>query len=347
MPDSASPAPATDAYSKANPSKFTFKSKSERRTKRSSRQHDDDNDDNEPSRSPKRPRSEKDTKSRHRHRHKSKRRHGSSHDDRHPTSTLDGTYYDPSHRHRESLYDDLESTRDPDAAFRESLFDALADDEGAAYWEGVYGQPVHVYSDTKPGADGTLERMTEDEYAEYVRSKMWEKSHQHLVEERAAREQARREKQKQKQARRLDYDDDDMAREEHERENVRRRVAESLARGEERKRAKEAQAAWENYTRKWHVLKDHPPVSAEKIADAIPWPVLSGNMQHVSSDHVERFLQSSPLWKDDAAGLLKAERVRWHPDKLQQRFGRLVDGHVIKVVTAVFQIIDRLWHQRR
>ena len=35
--------------------------------------------------------------------------------------------------------------KDPEAAFRESLFDAMADDEGAAFWEGVYGQPIHVY----------------------------------------------------------------------------------------------------------------------------------------------------------------------------------------------------------
>ncbi|CAI4217990.1 unnamed protein product [Parascedosporium putredinis] len=64
---------------------------------------------------------------------------------------------------------------DPEAAFRESLFDAMADDEGAAYWEGVYGQPIHVYSNERDGPQGELERMTDDEYAAYVRQKMWEK----------------------------------------------------------------------------------------------------------------------------------------------------------------------------
>ena len=57
---------------------------------------------------------------------------------------------------------------DPETAFRESLFDALADDEGAAYWEGVYGQPIHIYGSQKPGPDGELERMDDDEYAAFA-----------------------------------------------------------------------------------------------------------------------------------------------------------------------------------
>ncbi|KAH6687243.1 hypothetical protein F5X68DRAFT_261461 [Plectosphaerella plurivora] len=53
----------------------------------------------------------------------------------------------------------------PDTAFRESLFDAMADDEGAAYWEGVYGQPVHVYASEAAGPTGELEQMNDEEYA--------------------------------------------------------------------------------------------------------------------------------------------------------------------------------------
>ena len=45
--------------------------------------------------------------------------------------------------------------------------------------------------------------------------------------------------------------------------------------------------------------------------------------------------------------LLKAERVRWHPDKVQQRFGGAVDEGTMTVVTGVFQVVDALVEQER
>jgi hypothetical protein len=347
MEEPASDAAAEAAYTKARASKFSFKSKSDSRSKRSRRE-----DGSRRSRSPKNHNSDKEDSSRRRHREsrrKHKRKHRSSHEDNHPTSTRDGEYYDPDHRYRESLFDDIDyaDAKSPgpgvDEAFRESLFDALADDEGAAYWEGVYGQPVHVYPDTKMGPDGKLERMTEEEYAEYVRRKMWEKSHQHILEEREAKERARQKKKDQRA-----HLDEDVAREEHERNHIRRQMEESLKRGAERKKAKEAAAAWETYSKKWEELK-----SAQYVAeganhrDLIPWPVASGKANHVSKDEIERFLRSSSAWKEDSAALLKVERVRWHPDKMQQRFGQHIDLDTMKLVTAVFQVIDRLWTERR
>jgi hypothetical protein len=44
---------------------------------------------------------------------------------------------------------------------------------------------------------------------------------------------------------------------------------------------------------------------------------------------------------------LKEERVRWHPDKIQQRLGGRVDEAVMRDVTAVFQIVDKLWTDTR
>ncbi|KAF2027940.1 hypothetical protein EK21DRAFT_70791 [Setomelanomma holmii] len=339
MEGSASEAAAEEEYRKAKASRFNFKSKSEKRSKRK----DDGERDRE--RSSKRHHSEEE--SRRSRKHKRRR----SRDGIHPTSTRDGEYYDPDHRHRESLFDGLEDLTAnsrglaPDDAFRESLFDALADDEGAAYWEGVYGQPVHVYPDTKPGPDGKLERMTEEEYAEYVRRKMWEKSHEHILQEREAKEKARQERKKQRTQL-----DDDLEREEKEREQIRRQMEESLRRGAERKKAKEAAAAWEIYTKTWEDLKSAQNIAQEdssRVRDSIPWPVASGMAKHVCKDEIEQFLRSSSAWKEDAAGLLKTERVRWHPDKMQQRFGQHIDSDAMKLVTAVFQIIDRLWSERR
>jgi hypothetical protein len=75
--------------------------------------------------------------------------------------------------------------------------------------------------------------------------------------------------------------------------------------------------------------------------------VITGKEKHVSNEEIERFLRSSPAWKEDPAVLLKVERVRWHPDKMQQRFGQHIDSDAMKSVTAVFQVIDRLWTERR
>jgi hypothetical protein len=127
-------------------------------------------------------------------------------------------------------------------------------------------------------------------------------------------------------------------------------MEESLRRGEERKKAKEAEAAWDSYTTKWDGLKNaqHPgDGAATKTRDMIPWPVLSGQANHVSKDEIERFLRASKSWREDSAALLKAERVRWHPDKMQQRFREHMDADTMKLVTAVFQIIDQLWNNRR
>jgi hypothetical protein len=340
--------PAVEAvYEKAKASRFTFKSTSERRSKRSKRTDDEEAGD-EPSKRSRSHTDEETQRSERTSRRSHKHKHRRTHHDRHPTSTRDGEYYDPDHRHRESLFDgvDDQSSTSPrlgaDDAFRESLFDALADDEGAAYWEGVYGQPVHVYTDMKPGPDGELERMTEEEYADYVRTKMWEKSHQHILEEREAREKARQQKKSQRQ-----HLDQDMQREDEERQKIRQQIEESLRRGAERKKAKEAEVAWVNYAKKWDELKIAQDVDESRISDLMPWPVLSGKAMHVSSENISRFLRGSSAWKSDSTALLKTERVRWHPDKLQQRFGQHIDMDTMKSVTAVFQVIDRLWNERR
>jgi hypothetical protein len=348
MEEQASDATAEGLYSKAKASRFHFKSGSKRRSRRPESESKDEDTDRQSSKRDRTDQEEDDRRSRHKSRRKHKHR---THANRHPTSTREGVYYDPDSRDRESLVDDLyeANAASPgpasEDAFRESLFDALADDEGAEYWEGVYGQPVHIYPDTKPGPDGKLERMNEEEYADYVRTKMWEKSHQHIVQEREAKERARQKRKAQRSQL-----DEDLEREEAERESMRRRMEESLRRGEERKRAKETESAWDHYTTKWVSLKNSQHLGEKteaEVRDLIPWPVVSGKAKHVSKEEIERFLRNSKLWREGSVALLKTERVRWHPDKMQQRFGQHIDVDTMKLVTAVFQVIDRLWNDRR
>lgn len=231
------------------------------------------------------------------------------------------------------------NTMDPDAAFRESLFDAMADDEAADYWQGVYGQPVHTYPNVRVNEEkGELERMDDDEYVAYVRARMWEKTHEHVIEERMRREEAlKRRKESERRTNRM----------KSEKQRFDREMEESLRRGLERKKGKLWKDSWERYLREWDIFN-----TESKKADTalrIPWPVKSGKRQDVNRENVEEFFSEVQKMGDkpDQRALLKVERVRWHPDKMQQRFGaRSLDEEARKAVTAVFQVVDNMWSRK-
>jgi len=279
----------------------------------------------------------------HRHRRHHHRYHHRSHHKQSPTPPDDPTLYDdsyiPNARSGQYLH--------PDVAFRESLFDALADDEGAAFWEGVYGQPIHTYSPYTPktsyddddtiDADGKprLERMSDNEYVDYVRSKMWEKSHEHILEERRKREEDRR---KRKEKERVAQQEGRRFMEE---------VEEGLRRGKERRRQGRWNGVWERYTTAWStpLTNNSDPASTKP---PIPWPVESFQRKDVHKDSVEEFFRCAPLAagvrEENFGDALKRERVRWHPDKMVQRAGGGgLDEGTLKVVTGVFLVVDRLW----
>lgn len=305
-------------------SKFRFKSRSKRGSHR-----DRDNR----SRSPAEPsRRDQETDHHRRHHHRSKRRKRSP-----SAKNEDGpSLYDDTHLPNASSKNYL----DPDSAFRESLFDAMADDEGAQFWEGVYGQPIHTYPDVKEGPTGELEQMTDEEYIAFVRAKMYEKTHQHLIEEKARRDAAKKERERLAK---------EGAEEEREAEKFRRKVEESLKRGEERKKRKSWEEKWNAYLQKWEALSK----SGENVHIAsIPWPVESGQRKDIQIKEVERFFLYAPTAGQPTEGqlskVLKTERIRWHPDKIQQKLGgQEVSEDVMQAVTAVFQVIDTMWSELR
>ncbi|KAL6860920.1 hypothetical protein J3F83DRAFT_747977 [Trichoderma novae-zelandiae] len=203
----------------------------------------------------------------------------------------------------------------------------MADDEGAAYWEGVYGQPIHVYSDEKVGPMGELEKMTDEEYAAYVRQKMWEKTNAGLLEERARREEERKRKKE----------------EERKSRKLRDEMEASIRRAEERRRSRRWVDGWDAYTKAW--------AAWDGTLDKIAWPVLSGLRKDVSEEAIREFfirgIGLEDVGEKQFAAKLKEERVRWHPDKIQQRLGGQGGSDVLKDVTAIFQIVDKLWGQMR
>lgn len=265
-----------------------------------------------------------------------------------------------------------------DDAFRDSLFDALADDEGAHYWESVYSQPIHVYSrPTVRTSDGKLEQMNDEQYAAYVKTKMWERKHPEIVLERERSERKRKEEEEERTRRREEF----VRRKERQAwERAERKGAKRHMRGSEEeegedqheytfagegnqvrdKPAKSATAgedyaaAWSRYLADWDKLQHELLAErAESTADTtipskrIPWPILSPS-KGVTRDRLEDFLRNAPA--DDVRSrlqILKAERVRWHPDKIQQRFGGAVDESTMKLVTSVFQVVDMVFEEER
>ncbi|PHH68418.1 hypothetical protein CDD82_571 [Ophiocordyceps australis] len=228
---------------------------------------------------------------------------------------------------------------DPESAFRESLFDAMADDEGAAYWEHVYGQPIHMYPKERIGPTGELERMTDDEYAAYVLRKMYEKTHAGLIEERTRRKAAQLRKEEERRQRHQKQREEEA--------RLRAEMEASLRNGA-RDRHKQWAQQWSEYAQAWLVWDGN--------VATLPWPVKRRKAGRVAEGEVRAFfrnglgldgLEEDDLGRDNLMARLKQERVRWHPDKMQQRLGGQVDQAVMRDITAIFQLVDALWDEAR
>lgn len=176
--------------------------------------------------------------------------------------------------------------------------------------------------------------MDDEEYVAYVRSKMWEKSHAYIVEERKRREENHTKKRKR----------------DEEAEHFEKGVEKALRRAEERRTKDKWRACWEGYRNAW----ERQELESDKgLRERMVWPVESRKWEHVGREEVERFYRNAPQSTEigqpaDLGAILKVERVKWHPDKIQQRFGSLgIDETTMKTVTAVFQVIDRMWSVAR
>lgn len=275
---------------------------------------------------------------------------------------------------REPVNPDATVQESNTSAFRTSLFDALADDEAAEYWESVYSQPIHVYSrpEVQTSTGGT-EEMDDETYAAYVQRKMWEKQNPEIVAERDRMERKRQEEKEARDKRREDFirarqreswDHTGRARgsrrEEHEYDDP-RDGGPSSRQAKSREPDEEVYTrAWTTYLAAWEALKYalanppspslQPPMPPSK---RIPWPTLQN--RPATRPNIEAFMRHAPIsissGEEKGAGgrlqALKAERVRWHPDKVQQRFGGEVDEGTMKVVTGIFQVVDALVEEER
>lgn len=194
--------------------------------------------------------------------------------------------------------------------------------------------------------------MSDEEYAAYVRAKMWERTREGMLEaQEALRAERRRAKRAEESAGR--------ARErEQERRAFERAMEESLKRGKERKRRKVWEGVWGEYVERWEEIaktrgnedgngNGEGEGGVRPLRNMLFWPVESGKRRDVNPKSVREFMRHAPV-ETDLLSTLKVERVRWHPDKIQHRYGGLgIDDVVMRSVTEVFQIIDRMWNEER
>jgi hypothetical protein len=302
------------------------------------------------------------------HRRRKKRRKHENHDETPP-------------RDHEAAHPFPREPTDPEGptpadAFRDSLFDALADDEGAQYWESVYSQPIHIYArPTVTNEKGELEEMTDEQYVDYVKTKMWEKKHPEAVLEREKAKKQKKQEEEERTRRRGEYarQKQRAAWERAARKGARRfavndededdyectvpskdwDTSHRSTTDEEQQRA--YKLAWSRYVAAWDKLKHElleqrsaPEKEAcGSAAKRIPWPVLHPS-KPVIKPNIEAFMRNAPTQESRSRQqVLKAERVRWHPDKIQQRFGGQVDEGTMRLVTGVFQVVDALYEEDR
>ena len=203
--------------------------------------------------------------------------------------------------------------------------------------------------------------------------------HEGLLEEQQRREEVRRRiaEEREEERRRMVEEEEERTRErEYGRERERRKW---------REKERAEREAWRRYIAGWEELgrwrnerrsngRDSDAGGEESTEGRnttaagnrarLPWPTKSGKARDVVREEVEAFFRACPTTiatlgmqttppvlarprERQLSALLKAERVRWHPDKMAQHYGELMSERELGTVTAVFQIVDRMWNELR
>ncbi|KAI4870759.1 hypothetical protein F4820DRAFT_143721 [Hypoxylon rubiginosum] len=149
------------------------------------------------------------------------------------------------------------------------------------------------------------------------------------------REERKREERKREERKREEQRREEKAREEAFRERVRlsKEKEKREAREKAQKETTEWQAAWKRYSDGWTKGAD---LSIANIA----WPVKSGLRADVNEASVKLFFEKAPPAELVSSGeglleLINVEIMRWHTDKVMQRFGPDVVNGAAKTALAI------------
>lgn len=130
---------------------------------------------------------------------------------------------------------------------------------------------------------------------------------------------------------------------------------------EEEERRKDELGQWRHYIAAWKAWNG--------VVETIPWPVGprghraelfrpaspdSADAPHddaTAQNHIRRWFREDwdqgRIERTEYEARLKAERVRWHPDRFFLRLGgqSSVEQSLIRDVTLVFQVLGGLWEE--
>jgi len=255
--------------------------------------------------------------------------------------------------------------QEPDYIFSEDLHYALTDPEGAAEWEGKYGIPISKIPKLKRGQNGETIQMSCSELERSAKATLWKYTPEALLAEKARRDQRKkaeeREAQESREAEKKGRDAKrQMEKKRQAQADLDARIEESLRRGSARRAPKtwfdKWQSAWSS-AEKWEIYAaswdTHVQGQRELRINDIPWPVVSGKFEDLKVGSVKEFFMRAPrerLWGgksptlEQLQNLVKAERIRWHPDSIQRQFGgQGVDTEVMKAVNEVSSLINEVW----
>ncbi|KAI2471991.1 hypothetical protein F4781DRAFT_45359 [Annulohypoxylon bovei var. microspora] len=169
-------------------------------------------------------------------------------------------------------------------------------------------------------------------------------------EEKQRREEEEKQRREEEEKQRREEEEKQRQKKEEERKRERARLAkekrEREAREKAERKAAEWRTAWERYSKAWSKTAD---VSVTNI----PWPVQSGLQSDVNEANVRLFFAKAPPAElvdsgDKRFKLISAENLRWHTDKVMQRFGPdAVDGAAKGPLGIIAKVVIELRQEAR
>ena len=97
--------------------------------------------------------------------------------------------------------------------------------------------------------------------------------------------------------------------------------------------------AWNIYRSAWSAI-DTASNAAHSV-NSIPWPALPN--QEVKASTVQAFMRFAATTNAEfTVKALKTERLHWHPDKIQQRFGVKSGSEIMARVNEVFDTVQSM-----
>ncbi|KAI1212872.1 uncharacterized protein F4807DRAFT_302793 [Annulohypoxylon truncatum] len=202
--------------------------------------------------------------------------------------------------------------------------------------------------------DGWLKQLQEDLARGYAAGKtvpprnIKREEEERRAQEKKQREQEkRRQEEKERQRKEEERKREQKAREEASRQRAQRaKKREREAREKAEKEAASWRTAWERYCNAWSKPAD---VSVTNI----PWPVKSGLQSDVNEANVKLFFAKAPPADSVDSGdkrfkLISEENMRWHTDKMMQRFGPdVVNGAAKGPLGIIAKVVIELRQEAR